>query len=838
MAMTAADLAALPPERRAKIIGALTDEERGVLTHCWEDFWARPKQIAPIGDWLIWLLLAGRGFGKMLALDTPIPTPDGWKTIGDIEIGDAVFDEAGRPCRVTATFDGVAQVAYRLRFSDGTHVDACSEHQWVTWSSAERKAFLRSPYEETSRFPEEWPAWRLAAETLLVRQPVVHADAPGPAIRTTQDIVDTLRRGPRGDLNHAIPVCGALQLPERQLPIDPYVLGAWLGDGTAADGTFTAHQEDQPHLRAAIERAGYRHTVHSDPQRVGTVGLYRDLRLNGLLGDKHVPEVYLRASAEQRLALLRGLMDTDGTASTSGCVEFPNTNRALVDAVVELARGLGQKPVVSEGRATLDGVDHGPFWRAHWTPTVQIFSLPRKVERVFSRSTAQSLRNHHRMIVDAQRIEPARMRCLTVDSHNAMFLAGAGMIPTHNTRTGAQWVHRRAMQKRRHIILAGATSGDIRDTMIEGDESGLLAIAPPDERPIFNPSKARITWPNGSWARLISADKPDKFRGPNADTFWADELAAWRYSEAAWHQLMLCVRIGNDLRGVVTTTPRATPLIKRLAKQRTVRLVHGSSHENRANLADAWFEEVIKPLEGTRMGRQEIDAVILEDAPGALWKRKQLDDDRVEEGPVERTRVGVAIDHAVSTGASGRMSVKAVEEGSDRKPNSTAIVAGYLGPDPKGKDKRLHGFVTDCRVGIWSPEEWARKAFMVLEENGADFFVVERNQGGDLVAANLRTIDRNVKIVEVNATRGKWTRAEPIASLDEQHRIHHVGSFPELEDELCQWEPDLGLPSPDRLDARVWLFTHLMIDKNPAKPTGGGRSGRREEFEDKPFGYG
>lgn len=422
-----------------------------------------------------------------------------------------------------------------------------------------------------------------------------------------------------------------------------------------------------------------------------------------------------------------------------------------------------------------------------------------------------------------------------------LLLAGRGF---GKTRTGAQYIHRRAMQKRRHIILAGATSADIRDTMIEGDDSGLLAVAPPNERPTYNPSKARITWPNGSWARLITADKPDKFRGPNADTFWADELAAWRYAEAAWTQLMLCFRVGDDLRGVVTTTPRPTPVIKRLVTQRNVALVKGTSYENRANLADAWFEEVLKPLEGSRMGRQELLADILEDAPGALWRREQLDKDRVKEPPANRIKVGVAIDHAVSTGP-GRITTQKVETGADRKPNSTAIVAGCLGDDPAGQDARLHGYVLDYRAGIWTPKQWAHKAYEVLRDVDGDFFIVERNQGGDLVANNLKTVDfkeygftQMPKIHEVHASRGKFTRAEPVASLDDQHRIHHVGSFGELEDQMCQWEPDLGMESPDGLDARVWLFTHLMIDKRPVRPGTGGRSGKGASYEEQSLGYG
>jgi phage terminase large subunit-like protein len=417
-----------------------------------------------------------------------------------------------------------------------------------------------------------------------------------------------------------------------------------------------------------------------------------------------------------------------------------------------------------------------------------------------------------------------------------LLLAGRGF---GKTRTGAQFIHQRAMEKRRHIVLAGATAADIRDTMIEGD-SGLLACAPPGERPIYNPSKARVTWKNGSWARLISADKPDKFRGPNCDTFWADELAAWRYAQAAWDQLMMSFRVGDDLRGVISTTPRPTPIIKWLVSREPehVRVITGTSYENEANLNRQWFDTVIRPHEGTRLGRQELEAHILEDSPGALWSRAQIDEDRVGAEPETQVRVAVAIDHATSTNQGVAAQKAQAQNLTGRKPNKTAIVAGCTGPDPKGKDKRLHAFILQARQGEWTPEQWAKRAFEVFDEVDADYFVIERNQGGDLVAANLRTIKRDAKIVEVNASKGKATRAEPVASLDEQHRIHHVGCFGELEDQLCTWEPDLGMESPDLLDARVWLLTDLMIDKNPNPPSRGGRVIKSVPFEDRPMGYG
>ncbi len=326
---------------------------------------ARPEQLPPVGEWLVWAYVAGRGAGKMLGIDTLIPTPSGWAKLGDLLVGDEVFDESGRTCRITAVYDGTPETAWRLTFSDGSTIDACGDHQWVTWTHVERKAYLRSEHEpDTTRFPDEWPAWRVrrrptnqapqegieaalalvdeglshreaARQTGIERRTIarymkrggwarhpaiMRADAIGPRIRTTAEIVATLTYGKRGDTNHAIPVCTALQLPEADLAIEPYILGYWLGDGSAADGTFTCHPDDQVNLYEALAAAGF--DPHAQPRghvnTVATKGLTTPLRLAGLLHNKHVPAAYLRAAVGQRLALLHGLMDSDGHAGHSG----------------------------------------------------------------------------------------------------------------------------------------------------------------------------------------------------------------------------------------------------------------------------------------------------------------------------------------------------------------------------------------------------------------------------------------------------------------------------------------------------------------------------------------
>lgn len=364
----------------------------------------------------------GESQDKALDLATPIPTPTGWTTMGELRAGDQVLDEQGKPCNVIGTYEVPDAESWRLSFSDGTHIDCCSDHLWTTWTFADRKAYGRSA-SKVDGVPENWPMWKSGSGL-------------GPATRRTADLVDTLRVK-RGDANHSIPVTAPLNLPDTELPVEPYVLGAWLGDGTSVHGSITIGRGDEQILDE-IRSAGFE--VRERPSAAasgrtpayGILGLIKDLRAAGVLGDKHVPAVYLRASAAQRLALLQGLMDTDGGFSSGQQVLFRSKNERLADAVVELARSLGQKPVKAKGRATMNGIDCGVQFSVTWTPTIQVFRLARKADR-WNPAARSGMSLHHRRIVDAVKIPDRPMRCIRVDSPNALYLAGEAMIPTHNT---------------------------------------------------------------------------------------------------------------------------------------------------------------------------------------------------------------------------------------------------------------------------------------------------------------------------------------------------------------------------------------------------------------------
>lgn len=362
-----------------------------------------------------------------------------------------------------------------------------------------------------------------------------------------------------------------------------------------------------------------------------------------------------------------------------------------------------------------------------------------------------------------------------------LILAGRGF---GKTRVGAEWV-RQQVRTSKYVNLIGATVDDARDIMIEG-ESGILSNCPYDERPEYKKKDRKLVWPNGATSLIFTADEPERLRGKQHEKLWCDELAAWRYPEA-WTQAEMGLRLGKHPQACLTTTPRPTPIIKEIASDSATYITKGTTYDNKSNLAPSFFSKIIKKYEGTRLGRQELNAEILDDNPNALWNRSKIDEHRVSEAP-DLIRVVVGIDPAVT---------------SNKDSDLTGIVVAGVG-------KNQQGYVLDEKSTIASPDEWARLAVKLYHEYKADRIVAEVNNGGDLVEMVIRTIDRNVSYKDVRATRGKARRAEPIAALYEQGRIHHVGSFPQLEDEMCEFDPVNYAKSPDRMDALVWALTELF----------------------------
>lgn len=365
------------------------------------------------------------------------------------------------------------------------------------------------------------------------------------------------------------------------------------------------------------------------------------------------------------------------------------------------------------------------------------------------------------------------------------------------TRAGAEWARGAALglapmahKPMKRIALVGQTFADVRDVMIEGD-SGLLAIHPKLERPTWLSSKRKLEWPNGATALVFSAEDPEALRGPQFAAAWADELGKWAYAQETWDMLQFGLRLGDRPRQVVTTTPRPLPVLRELMAAKSTVITRAATRLNAANLAPNFLDGIVGRYAGTRLGRQELEGELIEDRADALWSRAMLDQTRLS-APPSLTRVVVAVDPPATSGKSS---------------DACGIVVA-------GLDVGGQGIVLkDGTLSRAKPTDWAHRAVAFYHRYQADKVVAEVNQGGEMVTQILAQVDPTVAVSSVRATRGKWLRAEPVAALYEQGRVRHVGSLPELEDEMCDFGTK-GLSngqSPDRMDALVWALTELML---------------------------
>jgi phage terminase large subunit-like protein len=367
------------------------------------------------------------------------------------------------------------------------------------------------------------------------------------------------------------------------------------------------------------------------------------------------------------------------------------------------------------------------------------------------------------------------------------------------TRVGAETVREWVDAGYKRIHLVGATAADTRDVMIQG-ESGLLNCFPPSRRPLYEPSKRLITFDTGAVAIAFSADEPERLRGPQCEAGWLDEIASWRFPDA-WDNFLFGLRLGNDPKAIITSTPKPIDLVRGIIKDPQTVVTRGSSYDNRANLAPAFFASIIRKYEGTRLGRQELNAELLEDVPGALWSQRMIDATRWSSIPSDLIiRIVVSIDPAVSVG----------EDSAD----TGIVVAALL--------RTGHVLVLDDLTCHESPMGWGKIACAAYRSRRADRIVGEINNGGDLVEANIRAVDANVPFRAVRASRGKAIRAEPVAALYEQGRVHHVGNFADLETQMTSFVPAAERDTKhrlDRMDALVWAVTELVIDVEQVQTT-------------------
>ena len=363
-----------------------------------------------------------------------------------------------------------------------------------------------------------------------------------------------------------------------------------------------------------------------------------------------------------------------------------------------------------------------------------------------------------------------------------LYLAGRG---AGKTRTAAEWLAWEASSKpRTRWAIVAPTYGDARDTCAEGESGIVNVLRQYGTLKDYNRSIGEIFLTNGSRIKLFSGEEPERLRGPQHHGGWFDELAAFKYPEA-WDQYQFGLRLGEFPQTIVTTTPKPIKIIKELITQDNVKVVRGSTFDNAANLAESALAQYRLRYENTRLGRQELYGEILDNVDGALWTRKLIDDARVDSAP-PLVRVVVAIDPAVTANATS---------------DETGIVAAGIASNGDY-------YILDDKSIRTTPDAWARVAVELYHKHQADKIVAETNNGGDMVILLLKQVDASIATKKVTATRGKQLRAEPISSLYEQGKVHHVGYFSDLETQLCEWTPQSS-ESPDRLDALVWALTEL-----------------------------
>lgn len=373
------------------------------------------------------------------------------------------------------------------------------------------------------------------------------------------------------------------------------------------------------------------------------------------------------------------------------------------------------------------------------------------------------------------------------------------------TRTGVEWIREQVKKGKKRIAAVAATNSDIERVMVKG-ESGFLSVCWKGDKtyagkkmgfPEWSPTKRSLTWENGAVVQFFSAEEPERLRGPQFEIAWCDELAAWNKDIDTWDMLQFCMRLGKHPRVVVTTTPKPTKLVRKLMKDDKTYVTGGSTFDNAANLAGTYLEAVKAQYEGTRLGRQELYAEVLEEAEGALWNTEMLEKAEIKYEDVPHlNRIVVSLDPAVTA---------------NKESDMTGIVVA-------GIDVNGVAYVLGDYTDRLSPQAWAAKAIELYHKHQADRIVAEANQGGDMVKTTLHGEDETVPVKLVRASRGKYARAEPISALYERGLVKHVSNPPdganlnELETQMRTWEPLGSIGSPDRLDACVWALTDLSLN--------------------------
>jgi phage terminase large subunit-like protein len=776
----------MTPDQQAIWRKALTPKQRDMLRK-YPEVLAFDKQLI-FGRQRYTFLRCGRSFGKMLDLDTELPTPTGFTRLRDLQVGDTLFDENGQPCCVTELHPiDLRPESYRLTFNDGTTVDACGDHLWLTFTKANRKSAQRA------------------------------ANPSNPTVKTTREIYETQRAGTKHEANHSVPCSKPINYPKKDLPIDPYTLGVWLGDGSTNSGTLEC--ADQEILDALLIRGytpyllpssvndskscAYRlgalldyQLENGTPHKIGL--LTWQLKQEGLLYNKHIPEAYLYASFEQRLELLQGLLDTDGCCDKRGVIEYCTILPKLAEQVCQLIRSLGIKANIHRHESWLYDKRCSDRYRIWFLTDMPVFKLTRKLA---------NLRPHtqtHRYITSVERIASKPMRCITVDSPSHLFLVTRSFIPTHNSWAGGCWIARKLLSGATELGLCGETHAKVVKVMIPA-----IQYFVPDLK--FNKQLNVATTGN---ATIYCFTSENETRGNNLEYLWNDELGSWcdnvsEKIETRYNILNYCVRVGMNPQTLNTTTPKPFPLFRKWQKRFesgdiNYKIFTGTMLDN-PSISDDVKQLMKAEAELDRWGRQEFWGDLLDAVDNAYWTEQNLIDNRVSPDP---TKLHINLPFGIDL----RYIVIAVDPAGSS--NSGADETGIM---VCGRGTDGHGYVLHDASGKYAPLEWAKKVNELYLTYSANWVVAEKNFGGDMVEANLRQANPFLPIKMTVSSKAKTIRAEPIATLYAKHQIHHVGVFPDLEAQMVIFNGQASTKTrkDDRLDALVFALSELFP---PAQP--------------------
>lgn len=710
-------------------------------------------------------------YGEALCLETPILTTNGMKKLRDVHAGDYVYGRDGMPTRVLWESPVYSnRECYEIEFITGDKIIADASHKWAVEQYKDRVS--KKARKDRS----------LCKESIL----------------TTKEIADTLKY--RSDVyNHVVRLSDCVHFDEQDLSINPYVLGVWLGDGAKREGTIAcvSHKD-------IIDKLGQFHDIneHSCGKQYCLVGLFPLLKLLGLINNKHIPNAYIFSSMEQRIELIRGLMDSDGTIGKTGDCSFTNTNLEIVKALRLVLCSLGVKVgkiMQTNARGNNKVKYRIVFHSAEFCP----FSAISKCKKWSARNN-HGVRIKHRAIVSVKKIKSVPVKCISVDNNDKMYLAGESMIPTHN--------------------------------------SGIMRCSPPWRKPKYNQVKKKLTWPcecHGSYdcddcpiAYVFSSYLPDEIRGNQFDTAWGDEFASWFKLEDTWMQLNMATRLG-DPKILLSTTPRPIKAIKELASKavnkemvidtvtgletdvRYAAITSGSTYDNKANLPNTYIQKMRNDYEGTKIGQQELYGEVLEDLSGTYWSQSNIDAFRIDPEDLEyRDEAGNLLDLSPEA-----KKLKFIDKNIEKiaigvDPGfSDGKDAGETGIVVAGIDSDGEAYILEDGSAQMSPSAWAKKISKLYHKYLADVVIAETNHGQKIVLTNISVHDPTIRIRGVHAKKGKKTRAQPISTLYERGKVHHLGSkkdFEKLEEQMTTWTEEGK--SPDRIDALVWVLTYLLVD--------------------------